>query len=107
MCIRDWASAAWAVTCAKACWCDIPNGLGGEKKPGELSNPEGLNPGGTVNNGDRATIKFIGLLCLNPDLFSPPFSEPPSNWAEPSTGFSLNWIGLVDPIGEPMAPARS
>ena len=38
----------------------------GEKNPGELSNPEGLNPGGTVNIGERAITRLTGLLCLKP-----------------------------------------
>lgn len=26
LCIWEWACEAWAVTCARACWCDIPKG---------------------------------------------------------------------------------
>lgn len=73
----------------------------GEKNPGEFSSPEGLNPGGIVNNGDRETAKFIGLLCLNPETESVPgsFAELPVELSvEKLVGFAS---------GEAMAPARS
>lgn len=40
----------------------------GEKKPGDRSNPEGLKPGGTVNNGDLATAKLACPSRNSPSL---------------------------------------
>jgi len=59
-----------------------------------LRKPEGLKPGGIVNNGEEATTKLVGLLCLNPEVLS--FKE-----------LSL-WVKKVGVArGEAMAPARS
>lgn len=86
----------------------------GEKKPGELRKPEGLNPGGIMNTGggwveeEFPTTKFTGRFCLNPNFSSPvPLPEFPPSLAELS-GKKLGSLGVPAPAtGEAMAPARS